>query len=144
MASTMAMIAPQSTTPSIATLPLGRMSPRNMKANSLQYSAGNPSFILLRSSKTISTSGRNSGCGAIVAMCKSPSSSIGDVLQESIKEAEEVCAAEGGSGECAAAWDGVEEISATISHKKQDGSAESKDPLEKFCKDVPEADECGF
>jgi hypothetical protein len=72
------------------------------------------------------------------------SSSIKDALQESIREAEEVCAAEGGSGECAAAWDTVEELSAAISHKRdgEASSAESKDPLEKFCKDAPEADEC--
>jgi hypothetical protein len=73
----------------------------------------------------------------------SSSSSIKDALQESIREAEEVCAAEGGSGECAAAWDTVEELSAAISHKRDgEASAESKDPLEKFCKDAPEADEC--
>ncbi|KIZ03327.1 hypothetical protein MNEG_4631 [Monoraphidium neglectum] len=55
------------------------------------------------------------------------------ILKDAIKEAEEVC--EGGAvGECAAAWDNVEEISAAISHKKdQDAATNANDPLEQFC-----------
>ncbi|MCO5563954.1 hypothetical protein L7F22_050431 [Adiantum nelumboides] len=66
---------------------------------------------------------------------------MNDRLSQSIKEAEEVCVADNGSGECAAAWDEVEEISAEIAHKRIKQS-EKKDPLEEFCKDAPEADEC--
>jgi len=61
-------------------------------------------------------------------------------VETAIKEAEEKCAS-GSTGECAAAWDNVEEISATIAHKKV-AEAESNDPLEKFCDDNPDADEC--
>eukprot|EP00775_Hariotina_reticulata_P005222 gene5222-5459_t len=61
-------------------------------------------------------------------------------VETAIKEAEEKCA-DGTAGECAAAWDNVEEISAAISHKKV-AEAESSDPLEKFCDDNPDADEC--
>lgn len=60
-----------------------------------------------------------------------------DVL---IQEAKDLCAS-GTAGECAAMWDAIEEISAEASHKKareQDGS----DPLENFCEDNPETDEC--
>jgi hypothetical protein len=90
------------------------------------------------SSSSSSSSASSSSPGS-----SSSSSSIKEALQESIREAEEVCAAEGGSGECAAAWDTVEELSAAISHKRDGAAAaESKDPLEKFCKDAPEADEC--
>ncbi|GBF90866.1 hypothetical protein Rsub_03720 [Raphidocelis subcapitata] len=64
------------------------------------------------------------------------------VLQEAIKEAEEVCDG-GAAGECAAAWDNVEEISAAISHKKaNDAATNANDPLEQFCGDNPDADEC--
>ncbi|KAI8462234.1 MAG: CP12-domain-containing protein [Monoraphidium minutum] len=64
------------------------------------------------------------------------------VLQEAIKEAEETCDG-GAAGECAAAWDNVEEISAAISHKKtQAEDTKSNDPLEQFCGENPDADEC--
>ncbi|WIA11919.1 hypothetical protein OEZ86_002904 [Tetradesmus obliquus] len=61
-------------------------------------------------------------------------------VETAIKEAEDKCAS-GTSGECAAAWDNVEEISAAISHKKVADAANS-DPLEQFCDDNPDADEC--
>jgi CP12 domain len=40
-------------------------------------------------------------------------------IKEAIKEAEEACAETGKQGECAAAWDEVEELSAAASHKKE-------------------------
>lgn len=59
-------------------------------------------------------------------------------IEEAIKEAEEAC--EGGvSGECAAAWDNVEELSAEASHKR---SRTKADPLEEFCESNPDSDEC--
>ncbi|KAF8071110.1 CP12 [Scenedesmus sp. PABB004] len=61
-------------------------------------------------------------------------------VETAIKEAEEKCA-DGTAGECAAAWDNVEEISAAISHKKV-ADAASSDPLEQFCGENPDADEC--
>lgn len=68
-------------------------------------------------------------------------SDISDKLSESIKEAEETCADEKGTAECAAAWDNVEEISAAASHAR-DNLKENSDPLEKYCKENPESDEC--
>eukprot|EP00250_Pteridium_aquilinum_P006195 c16163_g1_i1 orf=418-810(-) len=70
-----------------------------------------------------------------------PSADINDRLTKSIKDAEEVCVADSASGECAAAWDEVEELSAEIAHKRVKNN-DTKDPLEEFCKDAPEADEC--
>jgi hypothetical protein len=61
-------------------------------------------------------------------------------VETAIQDAEKACA-DGTAGECAAAWDNVEEISAAISHKKV-ADAETSDPLEKFCDDNPDADEC--
>ncbi|OWM80061.1 calvin cycle protein CP12-1, chloroplastic-like [Punica granatum] len=61
-------------------------------------------------------------------------------VAESIKEAEEACAGGATSGECAAAWDEVEELSAAASHAKE--RKKESDPLETFCKDNPETDEC--
>ncbi|KAK4766173.1 hypothetical protein SAY87_007815 [Trapa incisa] len=66
--------------------------------------------------------------------------SIEEKVVESIKQAEEVCAGGGTSGECAAAWDEVEELSAAKSHAND--RKKGSDPLEEFCKDNPETDEC--
>ncbi|XP_057782214.1 calvin cycle protein CP12-1, chloroplastic [Salvia miltiorrhiza] len=61
-------------------------------------------------------------------------------VEESIKAAEEACAGDAVSGECAAAWDEVEELSAAASHARD--KQKDADPLETYCKDNPETDEC--
>ncbi|KAF8006664.1 hypothetical protein BT93_K0849 [Corymbia citriodora subsp. variegata] len=65
---------------------------------------------------------------------------IEDKVAESIKEAEETCSDNATSGECVAAWDEVEELSATASHLRDKEAA--SDPLEAYCKDNPGTDEC--
>ncbi|WVZ71452.1 hypothetical protein U9M48_020038 [Paspalum notatum var. saurae] len=66
---------------------------------------------------------------------------ISDKVSESIKKAEETCAEENVSGECAAAWDEVEELSAAASHAR-DKLKEDGDALENYCKDNAGTDEC--
>ncbi|XP_004495904.1 calvin cycle protein CP12-2, chloroplastic-like [Cicer arietinum] len=66
--------------------------------------------------------------------------SISEKVEESIKNAEEACSGDATSGECVAAWDEVEELSAAASHAR-DKKKES-DPLDEYCKDNPESDEC--
>lgn len=61
-------------------------------------------------------------------------------VADSIKEAEEACAGDPVSGECAALWDEVEELSAAVSHLKD--KKKGSDALEEYCKDNPETDEC--
>uniref|UniRef100_A0A7N0TMV0 CP12 domain-containing protein n=1 Tax=Kalanchoe fedtschenkoi TaxID=63787 RepID=A0A7N0TMV0_KALFE len=65
---------------------------------------------------------------------------ISEKVAESIKEAEEACAGDPVSGECVAAWDAVEELSAAASHARE--RSKNSDPLETYCKDNPETDEC--
>ncbi|KAK3407498.1 calvin cycle protein CP12-1, chloroplastic [Eucalyptus grandis] len=65
---------------------------------------------------------------------------IEDKVAESIKGAEEACSDNPVSGECVAAWDEVEELSATASHLRDKKAA--SDPLEAYCKDNPETAEC--
>ncbi|XP_011041206.1 PREDICTED: calvin cycle protein CP12-2, chloroplastic [Populus euphratica] len=65
---------------------------------------------------------------------------ISEKVEKSIKEAEEACSGDTASGECAAAWDEVEELSAAASHAKD--KKKGSDPLEEYCKDNPETDEC--
>lgn len=61
-------------------------------------------------------------------------------VEKAIQEAEATCADDEKAAECATAWDEVEELSAAAD-KKSKQKAES-DPLEEYCKDAPEADEC--
>ncbi|CAN4101900.1 unnamed protein product [Withania somnifera] len=70
-----------------------------------------------------------------------PDNKLSDLVAESVKEAEEACAENPVSGECVAAWDVVEEASAAASHAR-DRKKETSDPLENYCKDNPETDEC--
>ncbi|XP_078444970.1 calvin cycle protein CP12-1, chloroplastic-like [Wolffia australiana] len=65
---------------------------------------------------------------------------LAEKVQESIENAKETCAGDPVSGECVAAWDEVEELSAAASHARD--KAKTADPLDAFCKDNPEADEC--
>ncbi|CAL9081107.1 unnamed protein product [Musa acuminata var. zebrina] len=78
----------------------------------------------------------------LVLVASSPSTppNISEKVVESIKKAEETCAEDAASGECAAAWDEVEELSAAASHARD--KLKTSDPLEEYCKDNPETDEC--
>ena len=67
--------------------------------------------------------------------------SIQTKIAEEMKKAEEVTAKFGKtSKEAALAWDVVEELEARASDIK--ANAPSNDPLEKYCEETPEADEC--
>lgn len=66
---------------------------------------------------------------------------IQEQIQQELKQAREVCDTQGSnSGDCAAAWDAVEELQAEASHQK--GKQSGKNSLEKYCDDNPDADEC--
>ena len=63
-------------------------------------------------------------------------------MAQTIKEAQDVCAeGKADSKACAAAWDVVEEVSAAMAHKRV-FEKEHEDPLEQFCKENPDTDEC--
>ncbi|CAI9284658.1 unnamed protein product [Lactuca saligna] len=66
--------------------------------------------------------------------------SLSEKIASSIENAKESCADDPVSGECVAAWDEVEELSAASSHARD--KAKDADPLETYCKDNPETDEC--
>lgn len=67
-------------------------------------------------------------------------SEIQEKIQQEIVEARTVCDIKGGtSGECAAAWDAVEELQAEASHQRV---VKQKNSLEQYCESNPEADEC--
>ncbi|MDF5713156.1 MAG: Calvin cycle protein CP12 [Rhizonema sp. PD38] len=61
-------------------------------------------------------------------------------IEEELEQARSVCDVSGSnSAECAAAWDAVEEMQASASHKRQ---AKPKNSLQQYCEDNPDADEC--
>lgn len=82
-----------------------------------------------------------SGHAVRVGPLRAAPDSISEKVEESIKNAEEACSGDPASGECVAAWDEVEELSAAASHAR-DKQKGNSDPLEKYCKDNPETDEC--
>lgn len=68
-------------------------------------------------------------------------SDIQEKIQQELEAARNVCDIKGAqSGDCAAAWDVVEELQAEASHQKQKG--QKKNSLELYCDANPEADEC--
>lgn len=67
-------------------------------------------------------------------------SDIQKQIEQEREQARAVCDASGSnSGECAAAWDAVEELQAEASHQRQ---SKQKNSLEQFCDDNPDAAEC--
>ncbi|XP_055818053.1 calvin cycle protein CP12-2, chloroplastic-like [Solanum dulcamara] len=73
-------------------------------------------------------------------VCAAPDNKLSDLVADSVKGAEEACNENPASGECAAAWDVVEEASAAASHARD--KKKQEDPLENYCKENPETDEC--
>ena len=68
-------------------------------------------------------------------------SNIQDKIQEELENARAVCSTEGAtSGECAAAWDAVEELQAEAAHQRQDHPQTPY--FEKYCDSNPDAAEC--
>ncbi|MBD1837202.1 Calvin cycle protein CP12 [Coleofasciculus sp. FACHB-64] len=67
-------------------------------------------------------------------------SNIQDQIEQEREQARTVCDTKGaGSGECAAAWDAVEELQAEASHQRE---TKPKNSLERYCDANPGADEC--
>ena len=107
-------------------------------ALSLSSSLVVPSCFLSTKSSSRSASLKVSSKARIVCMS---SPDLAKEVEDKIAAAKAACADPNSTAECAAAWDEVEEIAATVSHEKAKAKV-SSDPLEKFCDDNPEADEC--
>ncbi len=68
-------------------------------------------------------------------------SNIQEKIEQERDQARAVCDLEGAtSGECAAAWDAVEELQAEAAHQRQ--NQPQKSSLEQYCDDNPDAAEC--
>ncbi len=67
-------------------------------------------------------------------------SNINQKIEEERDQARTVCDTKGDtSGECAAAWDVVEELQSEAAHQRQ---VKPKNSLERYCDDNPDAAEC--
>jgi hypothetical protein len=65
---------------------------------------------------------------------------IHQTIQQELANARQVCDINGvESGECAAAWDAVEELQAEASHQRE---SVVKNSLEQYCSENPDAAEC--
>lgn len=68
-------------------------------------------------------------------------SDIQEKIEQERETARTVCDTQGvQSGECAAAWDVVEELQAEAAHQRQ--KVKPKNSLEQYCDANPDADEC--
>jgi uncharacterized protein YgiB involved in biofilm formation len=66
---------------------------------------------------------------------------IQETIEQELVNARAVCSTEGAtSGECAAAWDAVEELQAEASHQRQVNPP--KTSFEEYCDANPDAAEC--
>jgi hypothetical protein len=72
-------------------------------------------------------------------VCRTQSGVGKEEITKAIDSAKETCE-DGSAGECAAAWDTVEELSAEAAHKK--AKKPPLDPMEEYCAEAPDADEC--
>nr|VDD64652.1 unnamed protein product [Brassica oleracea] len=67
---------------------------------------------------------------------------LSEMIVEKVKEATEVCEADVRSEECKVAWDEVEEVSQARADLRIKLRLLNQDPLESFCQENPETDEC--
>ncbi|XP_022764711.1 calvin cycle protein CP12-3, chloroplastic-like [Durio zibethinus] len=65
-----------------------------------------------------------------------------EMIEKKVTEAKEVCKGDETSDECKVAWDEVEEISQAKADLRIKLEIEKKDPLESFCQENPETEEC--
>ena len=65
-----------------------------------------------------------------------------ELIEKKVTEAKEVCKGDETSDECKVAWDEVEEVSQAKADLRLRLEIEKKDPLEFFCQENPETEEC--
>ncbi|XP_008799141.1 calvin cycle protein CP12-3, chloroplastic [Phoenix dactylifera] len=69
---------------------------------------------------------------------------LAGMIERKVEEAKAACEGEEGKGSdgCKVAWDEVEEVSQAMAHLRRRLAESDRDPLESFCQDNPETDEC--
>jgi hypothetical protein len=68
-------------------------------------------------------------------------SNIQEKIEQELAHAREICNVDGSNpGECAAAWDAVEELQAEAAHQRQ--NTPTSNSLQQYCDENPDAAEC--
>ncbi|KAG8500502.1 hypothetical protein CXB51_002727 [Gossypium anomalum] len=67
---------------------------------------------------------------------------LSEIIKKKVIEAKQVCEGDETSDECKVAWDEVEEVSQAKADLRLRLEVEKKDPLESFCLENPETEEC--
>uniref|UniRef100_A0A1D1Z0E2 Calvin cycle protein CP12 n=1 Tax=Anthurium amnicola TaxID=1678845 RepID=A0A1D1Z0E2_9ARAE len=67
---------------------------------------------------------------------------LAEMIEQKVMEAKEACEGDARSEECKVAWDEVEEVSQAKADLRRRLAAGGPDPLESFCQENPETDEC--
>lgn len=65
---------------------------------------------------------------------------LSEMIEQKVMEAKQVCEGDESSDECKVAWDEVEEVSQAKADFRR--RLQKEDPLEFFCQDNPQTDEC--
>ncbi|XP_030523457.1 calvin cycle protein CP12-3, chloroplastic-like [Rhodamnia argentea] len=92
---------------------------------------------------TVKAMGGGGGGGAKYKGTKMREARLREIIEEKVAEAKEACEGEAAaSAECRVAWDEVEEASQAKAHLRLKLEVLRQDPLESFCGDNPETDEC--
>ncbi|KAF5943153.1 hypothetical protein HYC85_020795 [Camellia sinensis] len=93
--------------------------------------------------KAIGGSGSGSGGGGVAKYkgTQMREKKLAEMIAKKVEEAKEVCEGDERSDECKVAWDEVEEVSQAKADLRLK-LLEKQDPLEFFCQDNPETDEC--
>lgn len=97
--------------------------------------------VEIRRVKAAATATGGGGGGAKYKGTYMREKQLAEMIEKKVKEAKEVCGEDETSDECKVAWDEVEEVSqakADLRLKLE----KQQDPLESFCQDNPETDEC--
>ncbi|KAI8004836.1 hypothetical protein LOK49_LG08G00030 [Camellia lanceoleosa] len=91
--------------------------------------------------KAIGGSGSGGGGVAKYKGTQMREKKLAEMIAKKVEEAKEVCEGDERSDECKVAWDEVEEVSQAKADLRLK-LLEKQDPLEFFCQDNPETDEC--
>ncbi|XP_047983225.1 calvin cycle protein CP12-3, chloroplastic [Salvia hispanica] len=67
---------------------------------------------------------------------------LAEMIEKKVAEATQVCGEDETSDECKVAWDEVEEVSQAKADLRLKIHQLQQDPLEHFCQENPETDEC--
>ncbi|KAG1358985.1 Calvin cycle protein CP12-3, chloroplastic [Cocos nucifera] len=69
---------------------------------------------------------------------------LAEMIEKKVEEAKAACEGEEGkvSDGCKVAWDEVEEVSQAMAHLRRRLMESDRDPLDAFCQENPETDEC--